>query len=195
MRLSAAALATSVLAAALATSARAEPERYVMDPAHSDILFAVTHLGYSTHYGFFHDFDVDLTFDPESPADSTLSVVVRPAGVDTNAEKLDHHLQTPDFFDTDKFPELTFTATEIEVTGENTGKVTGDLTILGVTKPVTLDVTFNKAAPHPASNQPAIGFSATGTVRRSDFGMDYGVPAVGDDVKLMIEYEGTRAEG
>lgn len=181
------------LSAPAAMPAQAEPVAYETDDAHTDILFLVSHFGYSNHFGMFHDFDVDLAFDRENPANSSLSVTVRPASVDTAVEALDEHLRKPDFFNVETFPEVTFVATEIAVTGDDTGTVTGDLTLLGVTKPVTLQVTFNKAAPHPINKRPAVGFSATGVIRRTDFGMDTYAPAIGDEVRLMIEYEGFQA--
>ena len=101
-------------------------------------------------------------------------------------------MKNEDFFNVEKFPEMTFKSTGVTVTGENTGDVTGDLTLLGVTKPVTLHVTFNKAGKHPMGDKYAAGFSATGTLRRSDFGMDYGLPMVSDEVELRIEVEGVR---
>ena len=118
---------------------------------------------------------------------------MRPVSVDTTVPKLDGHLKSPDFFGVEANPEVTFVATEIKTTGENTGTVTGDLTLLGVTKPITLDVTFNKSAPHPITKRPAVGFSATGTVKRTEFGMNTYAPAIGDEVKLIIEYEGFEA--
>ncbi|MCR9177324.1 MAG: YceI family protein [Alphaproteobacteria bacterium] len=181
------------LATVAVTPAHADPVAYETDPSHTDILFLVSHFGYSNSFGSFGDFDIDLAFDQETPENSTLSVVVRPVSVDTTVPKLDEHLRSPDFFGVEAHPEATFVSTGIEITGEKTGIVTGDLTLLGVTKPVTLDVTFNKAAPHPINKRPAVGFSATGTITRTDFGMDTYAPAVGDEVKLIIEYEGFEA--
>jgi polyisoprenoid-binding protein YceI len=187
------AFAAGLIAASTVAPAQAEPVAYETDAAHTDILFLVSHFGYSNSFGSFGDFDIDLAFDQENPENSTLSVVVRPVSVDTTVPKLDEHLRKADFFGVDANPEVTFVATEIKITGEKTGTVTGDLTLLGVTKPITLDVTFNKAAPHPIAKRPAVGFSATGTIKRTDFGMDTYAPAIGDDVKLIIEYEGFQA--
>ena len=103
--------------------------------------------------------------------------------------KLENHLKNEDFFDVEEHPTMTFKSTGIEVTGEDTGKLTGDLTLLGVTKPVTLDVTFNKAGKRPMGDAYAAGFSAKGEVTRSDFGMDYGIPMIDDTVNLVIEVE------
>jgi polyisoprenoid-binding protein YceI len=111
-----------------------------------------------------------------------------------NDEKWDTHLKSPDFFNVEKFPTMTFKSTKIEKTGEKTGKITGDLTLLGVTKPVTLDVTFNNAAKHPMADEYHAGFTAEGTIKRSAFGMNFGVPMVGDDVKIHINVEAVREE-
>jgi polyisoprenoid-binding protein YceI len=193
LRFAAGAFLAGLGAITAATSVRAEPVSYETDAAHTDILFFVSHFGYSNSFGSFGDFEIDLAFDQANPENSTLSVVVRPISVDTTVPALDEHLRKPDFFGVEVNPEVTFVATEIKVNGEKTGTVTGDLTMLGVTKPITLDVTFNKAAPHPINKRPAVGFSATGTVKRTDFGMDTYAPAIGDDVKLIIEYEGFQA--
>ena len=182
-----------LVATVAVTPVRAEPVAYETDPDHTDILFLVSHFGYSNSFGSFGDFDIDLAFDQANPENSTLSVVVRPVSVDTTVPKLDGHLKSPDFFGVEANPDVTFVATEIKTTGENTGTVTGDLTLLGVTKPITLDVTFNKSAPHPITKRPAVGFSATGTVKRTEFGMNTYAPAIGDEVKLIIEYEGFEA--
>lgn len=182
--------AVAALSFGTATPVLAEPVAYDTDPGHTDILFFVSHFGYSNSFGSFEDFDIDLTFDQQNPEKSSLSVTVRPASVQTTVPKLDDHLRTPDFFNVEAHPEVTFVATDIAVTGDNTGTVTGDLTMLGVTKPIKLDVTFNKAAAHPINKRPAVGFSAVGTVKRTDFGMTTYAPAIGDEVKLIIEYEG-----
>jgi len=186
--------AATAAALTLSAPALAEPVTYETDVAHTDILFMVSHFGYSNSFGSFGDFDVKLTFDQENPEASKLDVVVRPESVSTTVPALDEHLRKDDFFAVETYPTVTFTATDITVTGENTGNVTGDLTLLGVTKPITLAVTFNKAAPHPIMKKPAVGFSAVGTIKRTDFGMDTFAPAVGDEVKLIIEYEGTAVD-
>ena len=104
-------------------------------------------------------------------------------------------MKNEDFFNVEKFPTMTFKSTNIEITGENTANITGDLTILDTTKPVTLDVTHNKSGVHPFNGEFVAGLSATTTVKRSDFGMTYGLPAVGDDVEIRLEVEGFREGG
>ena len=186
-------LAALVLTLATAGKpATAAPERYVFDTAHTNILFFVSHLGFSRMQGEFKKFDGGFTFDPDTVENSSVAVTIQTASIDTDHDGLNTHLRNADFFDVETFPTMTFTSTEIERTGDNTGRVTGDLTILGVTKPVTLDVTFNKAGTHPINKKWVAGFSATGTVQRSDFGMNYGVPNIGDEVQVVLEVEGFR---
>lgn len=186
------------IAAAFAFAAGAVPakaaEQLEIDLAHTNIAFMIDHLGYSMTLGRFGEFDIALAFDQNQVANSKLDVTVVTESLSTFHEKRDEHLRSPDFFNTAEFPEMTFTSTAIEQTGDNTGRVTGDLTMLGVTKPVTLDVTFNKAAPHPFNKKMTVGFSARGTLKRSDFGMSYGLPAVGDEVQLIIEAEAVQPE-
>lgn len=181
-----AALFTAIVAA---TPFTANAASYEFDTAHTQIMFKVNHLGFSNSHGRFMKFDGTLDFDAADVAKSKLDVTIDTASIDMGDQKWDDHLKNADFFDVEKFPSMTFKSTKVEKTGEKTGKVTGDLTILGVTKPVTLDVVMNKMGKHPMSGKEHVGFSATGTLKRSDFGMNYGLPNVGDTVTLMIEAE------
>ena len=174
--------------------AHAEAETYTFDKAHTQVIFFVNHLGFSNSAGKFLDFDGSFTFDQAEPAKSSVKVTFKVAGLDMDDEKWDEHLKGTDFFNVEKFPEMTFNSTAIEVTGENTANITGDLTLLGVTKPVTLSVTHNKSGKHPFGDKYVSGFSATASLKRSDFGMNYGLPMVGDDVQIRIEVEGLREE-
>ncbi len=176
------------------TTAHAAPEKYEFDKDHTQILFFVNHLGFSNSQGEFHDYDGGFTFDAENPENSSIDVTIMTDSVDMDDEKWDDHLKNADFFHVEKYPEMTFKSTAIEVTGENTGKVTGDLTLLGVTQPVVLDVTFNKADTHPYSGKFVAGFSGSTTIKRSEFGMEYGLPAVGDEVTVRLEVEGVRVD-
>jgi polyisoprenoid-binding protein YceI len=187
--LSRTALAAAALGLAVAPQALQAAETYTMDPPHTQVTFGVSHLGYSTVYGRFNEEAGTVTFDEDDPSKSSVEVTIQAASVDTGYEARDQHLRSPDFFNAEEFPEITFESTKIEKTGENTGRMTGDLTLLGVTKPVTLDVTFNKAAPNPMGQAPTVGFSARGTVKRSDFGMTYGQGGIGDEVELIVEVE------
>ena len=168
--------------------------QFAVDKTHAKIIFSTTHFGFSTYYGLFTDFDAKLAFDPKSPAHSSLDVTVNMDGIDTTNPKLDKHLKSADFFDVAKFPAAGFKATKIEVTGPTTGKIVGELTLHGVTKPVTLDASFNGGGVNPLSKAYVLGFNATAVVKRSEFGITTYVPAVGDDVNLTISAEFDRVQ-
>ncbi len=171
-----------------------EAEYYSFDKAHTQILFFVDHLGFSKSQGEFHDYDGYFEFDRENPKNSKVEVTIQTASIDMDDKAWDDHLKNQDFFNVDKFPTMTFKSTDIKVTGDDTADIIGDLTLLGVTKPVTMKVKHNKSDKHAFSGKYVAGLSATATVKRSDFGMNYGLPAVGDDVNIMIEVEGIRKE-
>jgi len=182
-----------VLLAGLSLSAaQAAPQAYSLDPAHSTVAFILDHMGYAKMLGRFNTVAGDIQFDKDAVDKSSVKVTIDAASVDTNHAKRDEHLRSPDFFNAKEFPKLTFTSTAIEKTGDKTGRMTGTLTLLGVSKPVVLDVTFNKDANSPVSKKDTVGFSARGTLKRSDFGMKYGVPAIGDDIALIIEVEAVK---
>ncbi len=186
--------AATTLCLSLAQPAFAAPEQYEFDKAHTQVLFFVNHLGFSNSQGEFLDYDGGFTFDEENPENSSVEVTFNIDGLDMDDEKWDAHLKNPDFFNMEEYPTMTFKSTDVEVTGENTGNITGDLTILGVTKPVVLETVFNKADVHPYSGKHVAGFSANSKINRSDFGMDYGLPGIGDEVIIRIEVEGVRVE-
>lgn len=162
---------------------------YVLEKTHAKLNWAVSHFGFSTYSGEFTKFDARLTLDPKSPEKSAFNATVDMASVETNDDKLDEHLRAPDFFDTAKFPTATYRSTRVERTGATTARVTGNLTLHGVTKPVTLNVTFNRAGDNPVSKAYVAGFSATGTIKRTDFGISTFAPAVGEDVTLTFSGE------
>lgn len=184
-------IAAFVLVAS-AEPARAEIENYTLENPHTQIIFSVNHLGFSNSYGKFLDYDGTIIFNRSEPEKSKVDVVIKTASIDMAHDKWNEHLKNADFFDVEKFPEMTFKSTGIKVTGEKTADITGDLTIKGVTKPVTLTAVFNKADKHPMGDQYAAGFSADTTIKRSDFGITYGLPMVGEDVKIHIEVEAIR---
>lgn len=171
----------------------AAPVSYKIDPAHTAVAFIVNHVGFSNVIGRFNTVDGDVTFDKDAVEKSVVNVTIDTTSVDTNHAKRDEHLRSPDFFNAKEFPKMTFKSTKIEKTGDKTGKLHGDLTMLGVTKPVVLDVTFNKDGVSPASKLETAGFSARGTVKRTEFGMKYGAPAIGDDIQLLIEVEAVKS--
>ena len=147
--------------------------------------------------GQFPEFSGALVFDAQNPGSGSVEITIMTASVDTDHDKRDDHLRSPDFFNAAEFPEMTFKSTSIEstsieITGEKTGKITGDMTLLGVTKPVTIDVTFNKVAPHPLPQYDGVliaGFSGRGSLKRSDFGMKTFTPALGDEIEIWLEIE------
>jgi polyisoprenoid-binding protein YceI len=183
-------LTTSLLAATLgSTAAQAAPANYSIDMAHTSAIFNINHLGFSTLHGRFGDMDGTLMLDTDNIENSKVSMTIDTASVTTFHEKRDEHLRSPDFFNAAEFPEMTFESSKVVKTGDNTATLEGELTLLGVTKPVVLDLTINKVGPHPFTQAPMAGFSATGIIKRSDFGMGYGLPAIGDDVALRLDVE------
>jgi polyisoprenoid-binding protein YceI len=179
--------APAAAASGPATAADLKPGVYKADPAHTKVAWTILHNGYSPFSGIIADVEADLTVDAD-PTKSTLSVTVPLARIITGSNGLDNHLKTADFFDVANFATATFKSTSVAVTGPNTGRVTGDLTMHGVTKPVTLDVTFVKGAAGRNGRQ-QLGFGATGVIKRSEWGVNYGLPASGDEVKIQIGAE------
>jgi len=169
-------------------------DQYGFDKVHTQILFFVDHLGFSRSVGEFHDYEGGFVFDPEDWAAGSVEVTIRTASIDLDDPEWETHLRSKDFFRVDEFPEMRFRSTSVEAVGERQARVHGDLTLLGVTRPVTLDVHFNKAGIHPKSKKYVAGFSARALVKRSEFGMDYAVPMVGDEVEVVLEVEGIRQE-
>ena len=176
--------------AATRVPAEVQAGTYKLDAGHGKITWKVNHLGFSTYIGQFINVSADLTLDPANPANSTLTATVPLADVAPNDDGLKAHLQTPDFFNTAEFPTATFVAKSIVVDREDPTEadVIGDLTLHGVTRSVTLEVEFNQAGPS-MGNTYKVGFDGETTIRRSEFGMSYGLPAIGDEVELHIEGE------
>lgn len=172
-------------------AAHAELKEYTLDKPHTQILFFIDHMGVSKSSGEFLDYSGKFTFDPENAkdADAKVDVTIKTDSLDLGDAKWDEHVKGKDMLNTAQFPEIKFASTKVDPTGDKTAKLTGDLTLLGVTKPVTLDVTWNACGVHAMSKAPICGFSATGSLKRSEFGMGYGIPMVGDDVELRIEVE------
>jgi polyisoprenoid-binding protein YceI len=163
--------------------------RYAADPNHTQILFSIFHAGTTNYYGRFNRTTGTLNFDSPEPEKSSISIQIDMTSIDVPSATLVTELKSPTVFDAAKFPTATFKSTSMTRTGPGTGKITGDLTIRNVTKPVTLDVVFHGGALNPMSNAYAMGFAATTTIKRTDFGLT-GMrwePFVGDDVKLIIE--------
>lgn len=191
-------LALALFAGAVGTpDARAEPRSFTLDPAHLHVGFLTEHIGFARTLGVFRDVAGTVVFDEEAPALQEIDVTVRTNSVDTGHDARDEHLRSDDFLAVDEYPEMTFTLTEATRTGENTGTITGDLSLRGETHPVSLDVTLNKTGRYPFGDEHyAVGISARGSLKRSDWGMTYGVDngLVGDRVEIIIEAELIREE-
>jgi polyisoprenoid-binding protein YceI len=185
-------LAASALALSFVLPAQAA-ETYKLDPMHTQVVWSINHFGFSNPSGKFASIDGTLTLDEAKPEDSKVTATITIANLFTGLDKLNEHLLSDKFFDAKQFPTATFTSTKVETTGKDTAKVTGDLTVHGVTKPVVLDVTLNKIGENMMKKKTA-GFSATTTIKRSDFGMTTYLPMLGDEVKLSIESEANLAE-
>ena len=166
---------------------------YKLDSAHGKITWSVDHMGFSTYVGQFVNVQADLTIDPANPSASSLTATIPLTEVASNSDGLDRHLQTPDFFDTANHPTATFVSRSVTIDADDPTEATvvGDLTLRGVTRPVTMEVEFNQAGPSMGNTYKA-GFDGEATIKRSEFGITYGVPmGLGDDVKLHIEGEFT----
>jgi polyisoprenoid-binding protein YceI len=179
------------LAGLLATAgtAVAAPVTYKLDPGHTMVLFSWNHFGFSNPTANLGQVDGTLVYDEAAPTKSTVEATLPLAGLDTFVPKLDEHLKSADFLDAAKYPTVTFKSTKVTEAGKGKLKVTGDLTAHGVTKPVTLDVTLNKVGPHPMMKVQTVGFDATATIKRSDFGVGAYVPNVSDEIKIRITTE------
>lgn len=164
-------------------------ERWVFDRAHSQVLFTVNHLGFTDMVGQFREFSGELMLDREDLSKSSVTARINTASVDMNFERLDAHLKNADFFDVENHAEMVYTSSRVEQVGENQLKVHGELSLLGKSLPVALDVTVNKIGSHPMSGRPYAGFAATASLKRSDFGMTYAVPNVGDEIAIRINIE------
>lgn len=174
-----------------AVSVQAAPVTYKLDPHHTMVLFSWNHFGYSNPIADFGLGEGTLVFDEQHPAQSSVDVTLPLAGLDTHVPALDKHLKEADFFDADKYPTVTFKSTKVQPLGAHKFNVTGELTVHGVTKSVVLAATLNKVGPHPMSKAQSIGFDATASIKRSDFGIGAYVPNVSDEVSIRITTEGS----
>jgi polyisoprenoid-binding protein YceI len=189
--------AACFIALALPISAAAAPESYTMDPYHSFLHFEVEHLGgMSKMRGRFDKTAGKFTIDHAAKT-GTLEVTVQTASVSTGdndkgnrPRARDEHLRSPDFFNAAEYPAMTFKSTRVIFKGDAPATIEGNVTLLGVTKPVTLQVEHWRCGPSPATKREMCGANASGVIKRSDFGMKFGIPAVGDEQKLWIEVEG-----
>ncbi len=163
-------------------------DSYTIDPRHTFPSFELNHLGYSTQRGRFNSTKGKITLDRAAKSGS-IEITVDTASIDTGLEKLEEHLRSPDFFNTAAHPTMTFKSSKVTYNGDAPSKIDGDITLLGITKPLSLTVSAFRCSIHPMLKKEVCGADANGAFKRSEFGMKYGVPAVGDDVKLLIQVE------
>jgi polyisoprenoid-binding protein YceI len=155
---------------------------YTVDPGHTYVSFAINHLGFSTMRGKFDKQSGSLSYDPAAKS-ASVTIEIDAASIDTGHDKRDEHLRSPDFINAVEHPTITFKSTKAGWSGDKLSSVTGNLTIMGVSKQVTLKVDSINCGEHPC------GFDATGSIKRSDFGVNYGLPAIGEVLDLQIELE------
>lgn len=179
--------------AAFALPAQAA-DRFVLDPSHSQALFSYEHLGYSTTWGLFSGFEGEIVFDRDAPEVSSVAVSIPVDKLFTGWDERDQTFLSGDFFGADQNDRVTFASTAIEVTGETTGRITGDLTVNGVTRPVVLETTLTREGPHPVEGRDWLGFTAETVLKRSDFDMGAFAPFISDDVTVRISVEAGKAE-
>ncbi len=179
-------LASLIASGALAGTAAAET--YEIDSRHAQVLFTYSHFGLSNITGRLIP-EGEIVYDPADVAAASVTVSVPIETVSTGVEGMDDHLKRDDLFDVAKFPTATFKSTSVAAAGEGKLTVTGDLTIHGVTKSTTFEVTINQIGEHPMRKIPAAGFDAVGTIKRSDFGVDKYVPAIPDEVTIRVTAE------
>jgi polyisoprenoid-binding protein YceI len=192
MTKSAAALA-AMLALGAAAPAAAAP--WVIDRSHAAVTFEVDHLGFSAVHGIFREFDARIDFDPEAVEDTRLRFVIDAASVDTFWAARDEHIRGEDFFDVANHPEIVFESTSVTPTGAETADVTGELTMIGETREVTFEAALNRIGPSPFDPERTIaGFTVTGEIDRTDWGMDYAAPAVGTAIPIRVDLEMSPAE-
>ena len=183
-------LASPVLAQAPAMPGQPEAARvaagsYKVDTNHTQVVWSVDHMGFSTLYGKVGEMTGTLTLDPANLSAASLSIDIPLSGLTVTSEGFGQHLASADFFEVEKFPTAKFVSTSVVANG-NEAKITGDLTLHGVTKPVVLDAKLMGAGVNPMNKAQTVGFTATSTLKRSDFGLGYAAPVVSDEVELKI---------
>ncbi len=169
-------------------SAANAADSYTIDSRHTFPSFEVSHLGYSTQRGRFNSTKGKIVLDRKIKSGS-IDITIATTTLDTGLDKLEEHLRGVDFFNTEIYPAMTFKSDKITYNGDAPSKIDGDITLLGVTKPLTLTLTHFRCNIHPMLKKEVCGADASGSIKRSDFGMKYAVPAVGDEVKILIQVE------
>ncbi len=183
------ALTIGLAVASVTTISTAKPVAYQIDPTHTATVFTWNHFGFSTPSANFSDIQGTINVDNAKPANSSVNVTIPLSSLNTNVKALDDHLKTADFFNAEKYPNITFKSTKVQAISKTKYKITGDLTVKNVTKPVVLDAVLNKQAVHPMTKAETIGFNATTSFDRSAFGVGAYVPNVGDKITVNITTE------
>ncbi len=183
---------TSMLALGVATAASAA-DTYHLEKTHVDLLFSISHAGFTEKHGSFRDLDATLEYDAAKPENSQVTVVVKTDSLDTAFEPRDKDVKSDKFLDVARYPEMRFVSTKVTREPDQTLRIDGQLTLHGVTRPLTLHARLNKEAPNPFDKRPTLGFSATGSLKRSDFGIATYIPVIGDEVNLTIDAEFNRS--
>ena len=183
------ALAIGLAVASATKLTVAKPVAYQIDPTHTATVFTWNHFGFSTPSANFSDIQGTINVDNAKPANSSVNVTIPLSSLNTNVKALDEHLKTADFFDAAKYPNITFQSTKVQAISKNKYKITGNLTVKDVTKPVVLDAVLNKQGVHPMTKAETVGFNATTSFNRSAFGVGAYVPNVGDKITVSITTE------
>ena len=187
-----------ILLASLLTAAAlpvvAAPQKYDIDTSHTQVIFSWNHFGFSNPSASLEKISGDFQLDTADITKSSISVTLPLDGLHTGVPKLDEHLKSADFFEAAKYPDITFKSTKVEKAGANGLKIVGDLTIHGVTKPVTLTTKINKIGENPMMKKASAGFDATTTIKRSEFGVDKYVPNVSDEIPVRITFDSHAAQ-
>ncbi|QDU71922.1 YceI family protein [Mucisphaera calidilacus] len=181
-------LASAALTALIAAPTIAADD-YALDTAHTAIVFKVDHAGRSFTWGNFNQIEGNFTIDNDNPANSSFAFTVAADSIDTNHRQRDNHLRGPDFFNVRRYPDITLNSTSVQPIDDGL-RVTADITLLGTTRPVTFDLT--KLGEGESRGKTYVGYDTQLTIKRSEFGMDYGLGGIGDDVTLFVSFEGER---
>ena len=187
-------LSLGLAVAVASTLTLAAPVDYKIDPTHTATVFSWNHFGFSTPSANFSDIQGVIKVDNAKPANSSVEVTIPVSSVNTNVTALDKEFQEEGWFNAAKYPNITFKSTKVETKDKKHFKITGNLTVKGITKPVVLDAVLNKQGEHPMAKVPAIGFNATTSFNRSEFGIGNYVPNVGDKITVNITTEATAAK-
>lgn len=187
-------LSLGLAVAVASTLTLAAPVDYKIDPTHTATVFSWNHFGFSTPSANFSDIQGVIKVDNAKPANSSVEVTIPVSSVNTNVTALDKEFQEEGWFNAAKYPNITFKSTKVETKDKKHFKITGNLTVKGITKPVVLDAVLNKQSEHPMAKVPAIGFNATTSFNRSEFGIGNYVPNVGDKITVNITTEAEAAK-